>query len=333
MDRYLDTVEAIRLIRRAGAVPVLAHPFWEVAGGGNTPERLLEQVGAFVAAGLAGTEVRSYHYPDHAIPAGLDLPARFGLLEFGGSDYHANGRSEPGQVGVGWAQMERIRRLVAEARPLCRPAPRFEAVTFDCGGTLVRHRRSPARITADLGLPPPAAGRPAPSLPPPERMWVSDEAAGAALGRHYRDLLADAGVGDPVHGAKLMVRLYTDPANWETFPEVPAVLSALRLAGVRLGVVANWQSDLPHLLETLDLLGLFDFVLASAGAGAAKPDAALFRWAAELAGCPPERILHVGDDAQLDVAAARTAGLAAVHAARDAPGWDLRRILADALAP
>lgn len=324
-DRYVDTAEAIRVARRAGGVPVLAHPFWEVATGKSTPERLLAQVETFVAAGLCGTEVRSYHYPDDAIPGGLDLPGRFGLLEFGGSDYHANGRSEPGQVGVGWEQFERIRRLVAGARPLVEPAPRFEAVTFDCGGTLVEHRRDPLGVAADLALPAPE--RAAPPLPEPERMWASDEAAAAALDAHYRALLGSA------DAATLVVRRYTDPANWRVFPEVRAVLGALRVSGVRLGVVANWQSGLPGLLEAHGLLGLFDFVVASAAAGAAKPDPAIFARAVALAGCPADRVLHVGDDPECDVAGADAAGLAALHADRRDPTWDLRRVLGRVLAP
>jgi len=300
-DRHLDTAEAIRVVRRAGGVPVLAHPFREVATRRSTPERLLAQVEAFVAAGLCGTEVRSTHHPDDAIPGGLDLPGRFGLLEFGGSDHHAGGRCEPGQVGVDWTQFARIRRLVADARPIVHPAPRFEAVTFDCGGTLIEHRRDPAGVIADAGLPP--------------------------LDGHHRALLGTA------ESAALVVRQYTDPANWRVFPEVPAVLGALRLSGVRLGVIANWQSDLPRLLEAHGLLGMFDFVVASAAAGAAKPDRAIFDRAVELAGCPPDRVLHVGDHPECDVAGATAAGLAALHADRADPSWDLRRVLGHVLWP
>ncbi|KAI3590737.1 hypothetical protein D9X30_4222 [Cupriavidus sp. U2] len=51
-------------------------------------------------------------------------------------------------------------------------------------------------------------------------------------------------------------------------------------------------------------------------AGCAKPDAAIFHAAAELAGCRPERMLHVGDDADLDVVGAIAAGFQAAWVVR-----------------
>jgi putative hydrolase of the HAD superfamily len=53
-------------------------------------------------------------------------------------------------------------------------------------------------------------------------------------------------------------------------------------------------------------------VVASAVVGAAKPEPALFEAALELAGCPAERALHVGDSVSKDVAGAEGAGVAAV---------------------
>ncbi len=51
-------------------------------------------------------------------------------------------------------------------------------------------------------------------------------------------------------------------------------------------------------------------------AGCAKPDAAIFHAAAQAAGCHPARMLHVGDDADLDVAGAIAAGLQAAWLVR-----------------
>lgn len=52
-------------------------------------------------------------------------------------------------------------------------------------------------------------------------------------------------------------------------------------------------------------------------AGCAKPDAAIFHAAAEAAGCRPEQMLHVGDDADLDVVGALAAGCQAAWVVRD----------------
>ncbi|MDO4592574.1 MAG: HAD-IA family hydrolase [Comamonadaceae bacterium] len=57
--------------------------------------------------------------------------------------------------------------------------------------------------------------------------------------------------------------------------------------------------------------------------GYAKPDARIFHCAAQALGLPPSAILHVGDDAKLDVVAARDAGMHAVWLNRSGIDWPL----------
>lgn len=80
MPRYkLEPVEAVRLIRAAGGVPVLAHP------GLNNSARLVEEL---IEAGLAGLE--AYH-PAHSWEQASyyhRLAVKHGLIVTGGSDYH-----------------------------------------------------------------------------------------------------------------------------------------------------------------------------------------------------------------------------------------------------
>jgi len=76
---------AVEEIRRAGGVPVLAHPGWPQSG------PILERVPQLVAHGLAGIEA---YYPDHTaemIAAYLDTARRYGLVVTGGTDYHGGG--------------------------------------------------------------------------------------------------------------------------------------------------------------------------------------------------------------------------------------------------
>lgn len=100
------------------------------------------------------------------------------------------------------------------------------------------------------------------------------------------------------------------------FPEVVAVLSALRADGVRLVVVSNWDVSLHDALAASGLDALLDGALTSAETGTAKPDPGLLHRGLALAGgVAADRALMVGDTV-LDVEAARAAGCDAVLVAR-----------------
>jgi putative hydrolase of the HAD superfamily len=105
--------------------------------------------------------------------------------------------------------------------------------------------------------------------------------------------------------------------RFRAYPEVPAVLEALRAAGARLAVVSNWDVSLHHVLDRTRLRDLVDAVVISAELGAAKPDPAIFRAALERLGATAGEAMHVGDSVEHDVAGARAAGLDAVLVARD----------------
>ena len=84
-DRYaLDPVRAIRLVRGAGGVPVLAHPRAERRGYGVSDD----DIAAFAEVGLGGVEV---DHPDHApVDRGIlrGLAGELGLFVTGASDDH-----------------------------------------------------------------------------------------------------------------------------------------------------------------------------------------------------------------------------------------------------
>ena len=81
-------VRAVELVRAAGGVPVLAHPFTRTRSGG-VDDALVERMRE---AGLAGLEV---HHRDHGpeeVARATALAARLGLLVTGSSDYHGKGK-------------------------------------------------------------------------------------------------------------------------------------------------------------------------------------------------------------------------------------------------
>jgi glucose-1-phosphatase len=101
----------------------------------------------------------------------------------------------------------------------------------------------------------------------------------------------------------------------------------LRQAGYRLGILSNtcdvhWDYCRTHYRIVAEG---FSVHALSYEIGAAKPDAAIFQAAAELAGCRPEEIFFV-DDIAGHVAGARAAGFdAVVYTSAAALAADLRQ--------
>jgi putative hydrolase of the HAD superfamily len=108
--------------------------------------------------------------------------------------------------------------------------------------------------------------------------------------------------------------------RFRPYPEVVEALAALRGrdGATRLVVVSNWDVSLHGVLADTGLAPLLDGAITSAECGAAKPDAAIFARALELAGgVAPAAALHAGDTLDADVAGARAAGIRPVFVARD----------------
>jgi putative hydrolase of the HAD superfamily len=105
--------------------------------------------------------------------------------------------------------------------------------------------------------------------------------------------------------------------EYSVYEEVHEVLDTLRGRGLRLGIVSNWEPDLPDVLARAGLDGRFDTVVASAAVRAAKPDPRIFRIALDALGIPASGAIHVGDSYEADVQGARAAGVHPVLLDRD----------------
>jgi len=103
----ISPMEAVKLIRRAQGLPVLAHPFTL-----NEPEHLVVEL---KEVGLAGIEAyyNSYQIGETAVL--VALANRHGLIVTGGSDYH--GLDEHAETMIGGAEVpiEAAERLIALA--------------------------------------------------------------------------------------------------------------------------------------------------------------------------------------------------------------------------
>jgi putative hydrolase of the HAD superfamily len=114
---------------------------------------------------------------------------------------------------------------------------------------------------------------------------------------------------------------YAEAAAWRLAAGARACLDALAARGLRLGVLSNFDQRLRRVLGGLGLAERFEVVTLPADAGAAKPAPAIFEACRARFALAPGRLLHVGDDAARDVAAARSAGWLALDVTT-LPGLD-----------
>ena len=102
----------------------------------------------------------------------------------------------------------------------------------------------------------------------------------------------------------------------ELYPEVADALHRIDRC-VPMAALTNGNADLVR----IGLMPHFRFSLCARGFGIGKPDPAIFLRACDQLGCAPHEVLHVGDDAELDVIGARRAGLRAAWLHRGELDW------------
>ncbi len=112
-----DVERAVRLVRQAGGVPVMAHPL-AARRGRTVPDAV---IAGMAAAGLAGLEVdhRDHEPGERAHLRGL--AAELGLFTTGSSDYHGTGKVN--RIGENVTAPEVLEQIEAAATgsPVVRP--------------------------------------------------------------------------------------------------------------------------------------------------------------------------------------------------------------------
>ena len=83
-----DPVRAVELVRSAGGVPVMAHPFAN-GRGWTVGDDVIE---AMAKAGLGGLEAQHRDHAPEELAHAVDLAAQLGLFTTGSSDYHGTGK-------------------------------------------------------------------------------------------------------------------------------------------------------------------------------------------------------------------------------------------------
>jgi putative hydrolase of the HAD superfamily len=199
---------------------------------------------------------------------------------------------------------------------------RIAAVSFDVAGTLL-HPVSPARVYAEM-----AHRYGAPQLD--ERLVGQrfraafarqdqlDREQGHATGparelARWRAIVAEVlpEVPDLEGCFAALYAYYAQPQAWVPTPGAEPMLARLRQRGLRLGLATNFDARLMQVLAGHRWLERLDFIVTSEAVGWSKPARAFFARVVELAGCPAELTLQVGDDPVNDVQGAIAAGLQA----------------------
>jgi 2-haloacid dehalogenase len=189
---------------------------------------------------------------------------------------------------------------------------RFEIITFDCYGTLIKWEdgilRCLHRILADHGK----------STGDAEILQLyGDYEARAEQGTYqsYRDVLQSVArqFGEQfgfVAGAREMQSLPESLAEWKPWPDTVSALQELQRR-FRLAIISNVDDDLfaftrPQLKVT------FEEVITAQQAQAYKPSLKIFELALSRIAVSADRILHVGQSIYHDVIPAQSLGMATV---------------------
>lgn len=105
---------------------------------------------------------------------------------------------------------------------------------------------------------------------------------------------------------------------WRIYDDVLPTLDQLAARGLRLAVISNWDDRLRALLGRLELDTRFETIVVSCELGHAKPHPAIFAEATSRLGLPAGRILHIGDNVDMDLRGAQAAGMHALQILRAA---------------
>lgn len=199
---------------------------------------------------------------------------------------------------------------------------RFEALTFDCYGTLIDWETGLTNAFVPIFR---GRGVDAPADALLERFAVHEAAAEAGPYRRYRDVLASALRGvtaeysmEPT--ADEIEAFSGSVGDWPAFTDSALALARLK-ERFKLGVITNCDDDL--FAASLAQLGVtFDWVVTAEQVGAYKPSTRNFELAFERMGLPRDRIVHVAQSLFHDHAPAHRLGLTSVWINRrgDRPG-------------
>jgi len=161
-----------------------------------------------------------------------------------------------------------------------------------------------------------------------DTFWTDEgETSGVWVGM-YSLLCRELGLHQSAEDlARAVYDEFGNPGRWRAYDDVEPALRRLKDAGVKTGIISNWDSRLVRILEGLGLARYLDTIVSSADVGLHKPDPRIFELACGRLEVEPRRAAHVGDHHYADVVGATAVGMTAVLIDRNAAAADRAAIV------
>jgi putative hydrolase of the HAD superfamily len=178
----------------------------------------------------------------------------------------------------------------------------IRAVIFDYGGVLVQTRQQEPRAVWErqLGMAPGTLTR----LVHDAQVWVDAQRGVITTEAHWQTVGTTLGLTATDLTALRSAFYRGDVLNTDLL----AYVEHLRHAGIRLGLLSNFSTDLRTMLGQQDLLWRFDHIAISAEIGIMKPAAAAYETILAMLELEAPACVFV-DDLPTNVAAAQALGL------------------------
>ena len=204
---------------------------------------------------------------------------------------------------------------------------KYKAVFFDVGGTLLRVEPSVGEVYATYARPFGFKGSGKELNRLFHKEWINSggiESLGKKSGEQaerdfWKSLVFQVfehsgGLENFEHYFEIIYEAFARKDHWHVFDDVidSGILEKLKNSSITLGVVSNWDSRLHTILKGTGLAEYFDFILASAEVGSAKPDKKIFIEAIRRSGVKPAEVCHIGDDLLADIRGANSVGIEAI---------------------
>jgi len=204
---------------------------------------------------------------------------------------------------------------------------KYKAVFFDVGGTLLRVEPSVGEVYATYARPFGFRGSAEELNQLFQKEWADlggieslGKNSGEQAERNFWKRLVfqvfehSGGLENFENYFEIIYEAFARKDHWYVFDDVidSGILEKLKKSSVTLGVISNWDSRLHAILKSTNLAGYFDFILASAEVGSAKPDKKIFLEAIRRSGVNPTEVCHIGDDLRADIQGANSVGIEAI---------------------
>ena len=211
----------------------------------------------------------------------------------------------------------------------------IKAVFFDFFNTLVYfdppREKHYADTAAEFGVHvTPAAV--AAALPEADAWWRSENSRSTIKDRAQEDkfdayrgyglrILRDAeNTVSPDQALQTLAKAFSVGFKFKNYTDSLPALQALKEKNLRMGVISNISEQIDAYIDKAGFADYFAYKITSFEAGCDKPQPQIFQLALKRAGVTAAETLFVGDQYELDVLGARSAGITPILIDRDGAG-------------